>query len=249
MPQRKVTNFTRYNTEDLIRLVEYMETFLKVSPVDLARYWGAGRGFEFVPYANTKGVMKYAATGSDGRRYVSELNWGLLDISVGLIDPRAANNSPIAELLGPQELGEAPRAMVEQILQRIMNSYPGRKNWQDLGRHFGEREGQGLRLRFRPGLSHNKSNDEKRLERILKARKNLQSILAKYQGIVSAAETTSKNIDSVVKHLKGEEVGMVDVVPSLLKETHHALHVLRYETLSLAHGELSARAEKLAKEM
>jgi hypothetical protein len=214
-------------------------------------WWSRDKGLEFVPYANGKGRMKYfPGAGADGvQRYVSELSYGMFDLQIGLVDPRSAHTNPVAQLLGTDELGEAPAEMVEQVMYSIFNTYPTSKRWTDVKEFLYAVGGRQPRLRFRPGLGSKKTPKERRLERLLKARKNLQAVLGKYDGICTGTSTALKSSASLTKHTKGEDLALLEVVPDHLTATAKAMQVLRHEILAVAYAELNQRALTLAKEL
>ena len=173
----------------------------------------------------------------------------MFDMQIGLVDPRVAHTNPVAQLLGTDELSEAPAEMVEQVMFRIFATYPTSKRWTDVKEFLYAVGGRQPRLRFRQGLGSKKTEKERRLERLLKARKNLEVVLGKYDGICSGTRMALKSSASLTKHTKGEDLALLEAVPDHLTETVNAMQVLRHGILAVAYAELNQRALTLAKEL
>ena len=226
MPRIPIKNFTKYNTDDLTALVEYVEQYVALHHNGVVLTRNNLTCFEFTNYSGrTPRRTRRRYNSNTGQYETQEIKVYLGRTSyrnmerLSVVAPENAFESELGFLaaVGMEE-PVAPSALVqavgEALLERYQMNYNNRRTAMDC---------TAVRIRIEGKVAAKKSDDDRKRERRGKASSRLASAHYALRSADRAISNVLGYVTTAKKHLKGEE--------HIVEEIHELLILLRAASL------------------
>lgn len=214
-PRWTITNLTRYNTDDLLNLVGFLERiFFPKGSTPQVYLWA--ENIEFVDFPNSKARARsysyVAGTKVDeGRMYVGPRPWSPRGMRIAMADPHTLWGGGVGALamVGQTDL-TIPRDFLTQLLQRVGCRYrkAGSTNWDEVVDCF---ISEGHKIRVEGEITPNRVNDL-RAKRLRMAFDKVENARRDATNAAEQLRRALKSLEAANKHLKGEDAGICDEV-------------------------------------
>jgi hypothetical protein len=200
-----IINYTRYNTSDLVAVVDYVESYVR-STEGSVKTRQAIQELEFNSFTN--GIpsrvrhrrFRGAKNPSEPRAYLGKTswrNWGRFS----LVEPQYAFSSEIEWLsAAASDTPTAPSEMVEAIAEELLQRY--QISW---SRTRAPMDTSDLRLRIEGAVAAKKSKDQRRSDRLGKAEQRLQHAMYALHRSTHYLRSTAVQLGTARKHMKDDE--------------------------------------------